>query len=77
MDIGKLERDIAELKDLKKSDDRLAKARLLKAQVAEAELECARDFSISFDSVRRVRIQIPIIEGHVSRLEAGLIRRGK
>jgi hypothetical protein len=77
MDIGKIERDIAELKELKKSDDRLAKARLLLAEVQDAERECARDFSIPFDIVSRVRAQIPIIEGHVNRLEAGLIRRGR
>jgi len=77
MDIGKIERDISELKELKKSDERLAKARLILSEVQNAERECARDFSIPFDIVRRVREQIPIIEGHVNRLEAGLIRRGK
>lgn len=51
MDIGKIERDIAGLKELKKSDDRLILARKLKKDLSDAEAECARDFSIPFDEV--------------------------
>ena len=76
-DIERIKREIEDLKQLKKSDDRLEAARKLKKAVADAEAECARDFSIPFDVVVKVRQQIPIIEGHVSRLESGLIRRGK
>ncbi len=77
MDMAKLGRDIVALKDLKSSADRLALARKLKDELAAAELECVRDFAIPFEQVRNIKILIPIIEGHVSRLEAGLRRRGR
>lgn len=76
MDIGKIERDIEGMGELKDRDQKLETARKLKKEVADAERECANDFSISFDIVKRVRALIPIIEGHVSRLEAGARRRG-
>lgn len=75
MDIDKIKRDLDEMAGIKKSDDRLAKAKSIYSDIEKAEAECAQDFSIPFDSVKRLRELIPIAQGHVSRLEAGARRR--
>lgn len=77
MDIGNLERRIFEISEIKNPDERLKSAHEIFNSVRDAESECARDFQIPFDSVRRLRKLIPEIEGIVNRLEAGARRRGK
>lgn len=74
MDIGAIERDIDELNGLS-GDAKLIRSRQVLARVRGGEDECARDFSIPFDQVRRLCSLVPKIQAIVSRLESGKKRR--
>lgn len=74
IDADKIERDLAALDGLA-GDDKLHAARVVYEKMTRAEAECARDFTIPFEVVKKLRQLIPVIQATLNRLESGARRR--
>lgn len=74
IDVDKIERDVAVLDDMK-GEEKLQAARKAYLAVSLAEQECARDFTVPFQVVKKVRELIPVVQATVNRLEAGARKR--
>lgn len=75
IDINGLRERLKGLGEMKDQQQKLQAARGLLAAVSMAEQEAARDFSISFDVVSRLREIIPAVQAAAGRAEKAERRR--